>query len=186
MARVGERAVVGGGARPEEPREAGQLAVGRLVAGDDLAGQPGGVEHPMAGPLVPGDRAGGLEERHVERRVVGHQHGARGAAGELEEGRQRRAEPRGARHRGVGDAGEHRDERRDRHTRVDQRLELAEHLTGAHLDRADLGDLARLRRAAGGLEVDHHEGHVVQRGAELVEARLYGDAIGESSHMSRR
>ena len=45
----------------------------------------------------------------------------------------------------------------------------------AHLDRADLGDLAARRRAAGGLQVDHHEGHLVQRRAQLVERRLHGD-----------
>ena len=47
----------------------------------------------------------------------------------------------------VGDAGEHGDERRDRRARVDQGLELAEHLAAAHLDRADLGD-RRSRRAS--------------------------------------
>ena len=35
--------------------------------------------------------------------------------------------------------------------------------------------VARLRRAAGGLEVDDDERHLAQRGAELVEGRLDGD-----------
>ena len=53
---------------------------------------------------------------------------------------------------------------------VDQGLERAEALAAAHLHRADLGDAAVARRAAGGLEVDHAERDVVQRGAEVVEA----------------
>ena len=40
----------------------------------------------------------------------------------------------------VGDAGQHGDLRRNRPPRVDQSGELAEHLTTAYLDRADLGD----------------------------------------------
>ena len=57
--------------------------------------------------------------------------------------------------------------------RVDQGLELAEHLAAAHLDRADLGD----RRAAPAeppvvSRSTTHERHVAQRAAELVEARL--------------
>ncbi len=62
---------------------------------------------------------------------------------------------------------------RDGLVRVDQRLELAEHLAAAHLDRADLGDhRAALGRAAGRLQVDDAERHVAQRTAELVEAAL--------------
>jgi hypothetical protein len=52
-ARVGQRAVVGRGAGPEQAREAGQLAVGRLVAGDDLDGRGGRCP----GPGCPATRA---------------------------------------------------------------------------------------------------------------------------------
>ena len=45
---------------------------------------------------------------------------------------------------------------------VDEGLELAEHLPAADLDRADLGDRAVLRRAAGGLQVDDDERDVRQ------------------------
>ena len=85
--------------------------------------------------------AGRLEEADVERGVVGDQHAA---AGELEE---------------RGDARRRWSARRDtiesvmpvstltngrdRHPRVDQRLELAEHLAAADLHRADLGDARR-------------------------------------------
>ena len=61
---------------------------------------------------------------------------------------------------------------------VDQRLELAQPLAAADLHRADLGDLAALRRPAGGLEVDDDEGHLVQRRAQLVEGRLRATATG--------
>ena len=65
--------------------------------------------------------------------------------------------------------------------RVDQGLELAEHLAAAHLDRADLGDHRAGRgRAAGGLEVDHAEGDVAQRAAQLVEAALRLPAGGRT------
>ena len=74
----------------------------------------------------------------------------------------------------VGDAGEDGDERRDRLGRVDQGLELAEHLAAAHLDRADLGDAALGRAAAGGLEVDDDERDVGEGGAEVVERGLDG------------
>ena len=136
--RVVQGPVVGGRGRAEQPGQGGQLAVGRLVAGHELAGQVGGVEHLEAGPLVAGAGRGRLEEADVERRVVRHEHGV---AGELEERRQDAVDARGVGDHAVGDAGEDGDERRDRLGRVDQRLELAEHLAAAHLDRADLGDV---------------------------------------------
>ena len=48
----------------------------------------------------------------------------------------------------------------------------AEHLAAAHLDRADLGDARVDGLAAGGLEVDHHEGDVTQGRAEVIEGEL--------------
>ena len=47
----------------------------------------------------------------------------------------------------------------------------AEPLAAAELDRADLGDAAVGRGAAGGLEVQHAERDLVERGAQVVEAR---------------
>ena len=55
---------------------------------------------------------------------------------------------------------------------LDQGLELAEHLAAAHLHRTELGDRARGRAAAGGLEVDDDEGQVGQRGAQIVQRAL--------------
>ena len=140
--RVGQRAVVGRRRRPGSSRaRVRQLAVGRLVAGDAPGGPAARCRAP-GGPATRArcSRAGGLEERR--RRTARCARPAPCRARELEERRQRRLEPRGAGDHRVGDAGQHRDERRDRHARVDQRLELAEHLAAAHLDRADLGDLA--------------------------------------------
>jgi hypothetical protein len=62
----------------------------------------------------------------------------------------------------------------DRHARVDQRLEGAQALAAADLDRSDLGDGAARRRPAGGLEVDDAERHFVEWGAEVVEGPLHG------------
>ena len=141
------------------------------------------------GQAMPGLRAGGLEEAEVERGVVGDQHRA---AGELEERRQDRADAgrRGDHHR--GDPGEHADVGRDLPARVDQGLELAEHLAAADLHRADLGDRAVLRRAAGGLEVDDDEGDVGQRRAQVVDGvpRSYtcvvaADGSGGGGHGQR-
>ncbi len=105
-------------------------------------------------------------------RVVGDQDGA---LRELEERRQRGGDRRCGGHHRVGDPGEHGDEGRDLGVRVDQRLELAENLTTAHLDGPDLGDhRAALHRGAGRLEVDHTERDVAQGPPQLVEAHLRG------------
>ena len=56
---------------------------------------------------------------------------------------------------------------------VHERLELAEHLAAAHLDRADLRDRAVRGRAARGLEVHDDERDVRQRGAQVVQGRLH-------------
>jgi len=165
-----ERAVVRRGRRPEDAGERRQLAVRCLVTGERAAREQGGVDDREPGPRLAEPFGAGLEEADVERRVVRDEHAA---AGELEERRQHRRDRRRARHHHVGDAGEHGDERRDRAVRAHQRLELAEHLAGLHLHRADLGDLAVGRRAAGGLEVDDDERDLAERGPELVEGGLH-------------
>ena len=105
---------------------------------------------------------------------------------ELQEGGQRCAEPwRSGDHR-VGDPGQQRDERGDASVGVDQGLELAEHLPPAHLDGADLGDLGVLGATTGGLEIDHHEGHLAQWGAQLLEADLHADGHGAHARSSHR
>ena len=70
---------------------------------------------------------------------------------------------------GLGDPGEHGDLRRDGAARIDEGLECAETFATAQLDRTDLGDAAVRRRATRGLEIDHAEGDITQRRAEIVE-----------------
>lgn len=142
-----------------------------LVAGDDAPGERHRVEHLVARPRVARPGGCGPEERDVERRVVRDEDRA---PDELEERRDDCLDPRCVRDHGGADPCEAGDERRHGDARVDECLELPDALAGPHLDRADLGDLAVLRRAAGRLEVDHHERHVVQRGAQLVQPELDG------------
>ena len=113
---------------------------------------------------------------------------------ELQERGQRRLDRRGVADHRVADAGQHGDERRDLRVRVDQRLELAEHLAAPDLHRADLGDHRPGRSGtARRLEVDHAEGQVTQRPPQLVEAalrlpagRLPRRTVGGGAHVRRR
>ncbi len=159
---VGQAQLGGEGAEP---------AVADLVA-HQPAGEGAGVDPAVVerGALVARQRRS--QEGEVVAHVVADDHAR---PDELEQGRQHGLDARRRRHHDVGDAGEHGDGRRDGGTRVDQGLEGAEPLAGAHLDRADLGDAPVGRRAAGRLEVDHAEGDLVQRRAQVVEAALAGE-----------
>ena len=153
----------------EVRREGGQLAVGHLVAAEQPAGEDGGVDRGRGRPGDPVLGARRLEEAQVERGVVRDEHRA---VGELEEAGEHAADPRrGGDHR-RGDAGQDADVGRDLPAGVDQRLELAEHLAAAHLDGADLGDRAVPRGAAGRLQVDHDEGDLRERRAQLLDRGL--------------
>jgi hypothetical protein len=167
--RVGQRTVARLGAGGEVRGQRGELAVGHLVPAEQPTGEHGGVDR---GRRRPRDRvlcAGGLEEADVERGVVGDQHGA---PGELEKAGQDGADPRGRDHHGRGDAGQDADVGRDLLARIDEGLELAEDLTTAHLDRADLGDGAVVGGTSGRLQVDDHEGDLREGRAELVDRHL--------------
>ena len=168
-AGVVERAVVGRRRRPEDDGQRRELVVARLVLHDQLPGQVDRVEHPEPRPRMPGGPRRLFEERHVEPGVVRDEHAV---AGELEERGQDRLDPRRLRDHRVGDAGEHLDEHGDRLARTHQGLELAQHLAAADLDGPDLGDRRRGRAAAGGLQVDDDERHVVQWRAEVVQGAL--------------
>jgi hypothetical protein len=113
--------------------------------------------------------AGGAEEPGVERGVVRHEHRARE---ELQQRRQHGRERRRAADHGGGDAGERDDVRRHPGARIHERGQLADPLAAAHLHRPDLGDGVARVRATGGLQVEHHERDLAQRGAELVEGEL--------------
>ena len=93
---------------------------------------------------------------------------------ELPEGRQDLADAWRVDDHRRRDPGEHGDARGHRNAWVDEGLELAEHLAAADLDGADLRDLLGARLAAGRLEVEDDERHLVQRRPELVEAELHG------------
>ena len=116
----------------------------------------------------------GVEEGHVEADVVADDDGA---GDEVDERVEHGLDARRRQHHGLGDAGEHRDLRRDRRARVHEGVEGAEELAAAHPHGADLGDAARLRRRAGGLEVEHAEGGLGQRRAQVVERALHGRTI---------
>ena len=94
-------------------------------------------------------------------------------AEELEEGRQHLGRRRGRGDHLLGDAGEDRDLPGDPVAGVHERAEGAEALAAAQLHGADLGDAAVVGGAARGLDVDHAERDLVQRGAEVVEAALH-------------
>ena len=159
---------LGVGAGAEQPRERRQLAVGRVVAGHHAAGELRRVEH-----LEPRPRRCRSARRSDFRKPTSN--GALWATSTQPRANSRKAgsadSMRGALATiRVGDAGEDRDEGRDRLGRLDQGLELAEYLALADLDGADLGDrAAALRRSTRRLEVDDDERDVAERPAELVE-----------------
>ena len=171
VARASSRARwVGWWSRRNRERQRAEAAVGHLVA-HQPAGQGDGVDAHRVEARVPGALERGAQERHVEADVVADEDRA---AEELEQRRQHGLDARRRRDEGVGEAGEHRDLRRDGPARVDERLERAEELAAAHLDRADLGDRVVGAVAAGRLEVEDAERDVGERRAEVVEAALHG------------
>ena len=111
-----------------------------------------------------------VQEREVEPGVVRDEDRA---ATELQERRQDLLDRRLGGDRSVVDAGQVRDERRDRDLGVDQRLERSDALAAEVLDRPDLGDPAVGGGAARGLEVHHAERDLVERDAQ-VERGLDG------------
>jgi hypothetical protein len=167
--------VAGGDRGPQVGGQGGQAHVGQLVAGQQLAGQPGRADDPVGQALVAVPLQVGLEEAAVEGGVVGDQHRP---AEELEQAGEHDLDRLGVGHHPVGDAGQGADQRRDRHRGVDQGVEAAEDLAAADLDRPDLGDAVVGGRPAGGLEVEDHELDVEQRGTEVVEATLECDGCG--------
>src|SRR4029453_14321673 len=172
---VGQGPVAGGDRRPQAGGQGGQADVGHLVAGEQLAGQPGRADDPVGQAPVAVALQVGLDEAPVEGGVVGHQHSA---AEELEQAGEHDLDRLLVGHHRVGDAGQGADQRRDGDPGVDQGLEGADDLAPADLDRADLGDAVVGGRSAGGLQVEHDELDVDQRRAEVVEATLDGDGCG--------
>ena len=71
----------------------------------------------------------------------------------------------------VGEPGQRRDRGRERHVRVDERLELVDDLEAAHLDGADLADLRRAGPQARRLEVDDDVRRVLEQEVGAERAR---------------
>ena len=174
--RVGERAVARRHRHAQMTRQRAELEVGHLVA-HQPPGEPDGVDPSLFELRVPVGGEGCVEERDVEPDVVPHDHRA---ADELEQGWQDLVDLGCGQEHCLGDPGEDGDERGDRDARVHEGLEPPEQLAAAVLHRAHLGDRAVVGRGAGGLEVEHHEGHLGQRRAEVVEAGLPRGVHGRS------
>ena len=137
--RVGVRAVHGFGVGPEVLRERVEAQVGDVVA-HEAAGHPDRVDPTVRQRRVAVGDECGIEEAAVEPDVVPDDDRV---AEELQDRRQQFTDP-GRRHdHRLRDAGEQRDRRRDRDTRVHERVDPAEQLTAAQLQRADLGDRGR-------------------------------------------
>lgn len=168
-ARVRERAVVGRRARAEQRGQRGKPVAGRLVAGDDPAGEPDRADDGRLRPVVTVAFARRAHEAGVEGGVVRDEHGA---GDELEEGGQHALDAGSVVDHRAGDAGELDDLRRDRHPRIDEGGEFADDLTGADLDRPDLGDPVRTGFRPRGLQVEYDESDVPQGSSQLVEGEL--------------
>ena len=161
---------VGLWSRRKRDGQRAQAAVRHLVA-HQPAGEGDGVDAHRVEAGVAGALERVAQERHVEADVVADEDRA---AQELEQRRQHGLDARRRRDERVGEAGQHRDLRGDGAARVDERLERAEELAAADLDRADLGDHVVDAVAAGRLEVEHAERDVGERRPEVVEAALDG------------
>ena len=177
-AGVVEGPVGRGDLRPEELRERAEFVVGHLVATENAAGQPSGVDHLRIRPRLVQPGARRFEETRVVRSVVRDEHAA---SQELQEHGNSGLFLRCCLDHPVGDAGQHGDECGDRLLGIDESAELAEQLAAAHLYSSDLRDPALRRTAACGLQVHHAECCVTQRQAIEIEVELPGGRSGGRS-----
>ena len=106
-----------------------------------------------------------IQEGEVEARVVCDEHRV---AREDEEVAHRGGRRGRAPKQPVGQSGHRRDHGRERHVRIDERLEFVDDLEADDLDCADLADLGRAGPQSGRLEVDDDVGRVLEQeiGAE--------------------
>ena len=139
--RVGVRTVHRLHRRAEVAGQRAEPQVRHLVA-DEAARERNRVDAAVRQPRVAVRDERGVEEAGVEADVVADDHRV---VRELEERGQHLADARRRQQHRFGDAGEHRDHRRDRDARIHERLEAPEQLAAAHPQRADLGD--RVARA---------------------------------------
>jgi hypothetical protein len=156
-------------------RERAELAIGNLVA-HETARERTRVECAVDQPRSAGAQKCRIEERLIEAHVVADEDRA---AHPFEQRGQHALDARRAIEHRLRDAGEHRDLRRHRAARIDERVKGAEAFAAAHLDRADLGDRALGRGRTGGLEVEHAEGDLGERRSQFVEAALHAPEVLE-------
>ena len=177
---MGELALVPHAPRPRR-RERDELGDGPCAA---LLCEPDQREQHLCGRLRVGQGAMARLHRGAEEVGELREAGAGDAAGQQATGERDRVDDRGgeararqplglaieerereeAPHRGrgrrraaqlpVGEPGERRDRRSERHARVDERLELVDQLEALHQHGADLADLRRPGPEAGRLEID--------------------------------
>ena len=155
--------------QPQPFGQHAERAVRHLVA-HQPAGERAGVDDAVGEPRPARACERGVQEAHVEADVVAHDDGV---ARELEERWQHRVDGRRGHDHGLGDPGEHGDLGRDLHARVHERLEGAQALAAAQLDRAHLGDRAGGGRPARRLQVDDAERDVAERRTQVVERALH-------------
>ena len=191
---IGERPVTGLDRRPEEVREVREAEPLRPAA-QQPPGEPDRVDHRSCDPPARQPLDGAVEEAHVEARVVGDEDGV---AGEREEAPHGEVGGRCAAHVALGDTRQGGDRRRQRHARVDERLERGAGLERLHPLGADLDDPRAGRRETGRLEVEHDERGVLEqdggtgwvgepdRGAAPREPRVTRDDIVEQRAGDRR
>ena len=141
------------------------------LGSDQSPGERGGIHRFVLQVPIPKSDGRCIEKRKVESNVMPHDDGV---ADELEKHRQRRFDPRCVEYHCVGDPGENRDRRGDGLTGVDQSLERAEQFSPPVLDGSDLGYLTVGGRATRGLQVEHAERDIEERGGQVIEAGLKG------------
>ena len=123
-------------------------------------GEPDRVDDRRRDPPARQPLDGAVEEAHVEARVVGDEDGV---AGEREEAPHGEVGGRCAAHVALGDPGQGGDRRRQRHARVDERLERGAGLERVHPLGADLDDPRAGRRETRRLEVEDDERGVLEQ-----------------------
>jgi len=182
---VGQRPVGGLVGETERGGQGAEPAVVDLVA-HQAPGQGQGVDGRIHQSLPPRGDQGVVEEREVEAEIVAHQHRP---ADELQKGRKHLADPGCVGHHGVVDSGECGDERGDAVVGPDERL-IGPELLPAPVPRCrHLGERGARRRTPRGLDVDHHEGHLAERCAGVVERLLpcrgHGDTLANRCSLRR-
>ncbi len=169
--RVIEGAVAWLMVEAETAGECRQAAVRDLVAYQS-PGECQRVDHDVRQVRASGADECRVQEANIKSNVVPNDHAV---STKLEQARQYGLDAWRRDDHCIGDSGENRDQRWDRPARVDQRLERAETLAAADLDRADLGDDVGIPIAAGGFEVDHAERDVAQWCPQVIERTLHPD-----------